>query len=91
MTYPLPDPVESIRASMLEALGWPVPRGCEALMLRVKHAVGAERLWYLRAELMQALAWMEDEARATERIAGISAQFRGLLPSSLISSPRMPR
>jgi hypothetical protein len=80
--------VETIRAAMLGALGWPVPRGGEALVLRLRHAVGAERLWYLRSELMQALAYMHGELAATEQLGRISAMFHGVLPSSLVSSHR---
>ena len=83
-----PDPLEAIRQAMLEALGWPVPRGCEGLVLRIRHGIGAERLWFLRGELMQALACMHGEAAAMERLAGISSMFEGVLPSGLVARHR---
>jgi len=78
--------VEAIRQAMLDVLGWPVPRGCEGLLLRIQHALDAERLWYLRGDLMQALAYKHGEQPAAEQLARISAMFQGVLPPSLASS-----
>ena len=80
--------LEGIRQAMLDALGWPVPRGCESLVLRIRHGIGAERLWYLRAELMHALACMHGEGAAMERLADINPMFDGVLPPSLASRQR---
>ena len=81
--------LEAIRGAMLDALGWPVPRGCEGLVLRIRHGIGAERLWFLRGDLMQALACMHGESAARERLERISLMFDGVLPRGLASRQRL--
>jgi hypothetical protein len=44
-------------------------------------------LWYLRGDLMAALAAMHGEVAARQRIAAITAMFHGLVPESLNSRP----
>ena len=81
--------LETIRRAMLDALGWPVPRGCEGLVLRIRHGIGPERLWFLRGELMHALACMHGEAAAREQLDRISSMFDGVLPRSLATRQRV--
>ena len=88
---PLSSQIEDIRAAMLTALGWPVPRGCEGLVLRIRHAIDAERLWHLRGDLMNVLARTHGELFAIEQLTCISQMFQGALPSALASRPRTRR
>ncbi|MBI5279072.1 MAG: hypothetical protein HY854_21735 [Burkholderiales bacterium] len=66
--------MDEIRTAMLVALGDPAPPTI-SLMLRIRHALDTERLWYLRPELMQALGWQHGEARAAAELARITAMF----------------
>lgn len=68
---------ESIRWQMLDALanhGVQSPR----LTNKLRRAANAESLWYLRGELMTAIAHREGERNAQACLAGITQQFRGL-------------
>lgn len=80
------DRIEAVRQTMLRALGADVPRECAALPLRIRYAVDAQRLWYLRAELMQALARVHGEAHAAQQLARVTEMFHDLLPRGLASS-----
>jgi hypothetical protein len=57
------------------------------LILRIEAAPDPQALWYLRIELMMALAAAQGEALAHEKVAAISGQFEGLLPRSLSTRP----
>jgi hypothetical protein len=78
---------EDIRESMLGILGeenWPkFPQ----LTRRIRYASDIQALWYLRGELMGTLAAMHGEVSARQKIASITAQFKGLLPNGLSSRP----
>lgn len=74
-----------IRCAMLEALGEAVPPRYAVLMLRIEHAEDTERLWYLRSELMQALASMRGELRAASELVRITEMFHEVLPRGLAS------
>jgi hypothetical protein len=76
------DRIESIRESMLEALG---PHSLEYgyLRRRISYASDVQVLWYLRGELMAALAAREGELAADRRMRSISGMFDGLLPRAL--------
>jgi hypothetical protein len=83
---PAPVDLEPIRRAMLEALGSRVAQPHTILPPRIAHAVDAERLWYLRGELMQALASMHGEQHARSELARITELFRGILPQGLAAS-----
>jgi hypothetical protein len=74
-----------IRRAMLEALGESVPPRFATLKLRIAHADDTEGLWYLRSELMQALAFMHGELRAAAELARITEMFHEMLPRGLAS------
>jgi hypothetical protein len=78
---------EDIRESMLLVLGEAGPKHFPQVTRRIRYANDIQALWYLRGDLMAALAAMHGEAAAREKIASITAQFQGLLPSSLNSRP----
>ena len=83
---PAPADLEPIRRAMLQALGARVAQPYTILAPRIAHAVDAERLWYLRAELMQALASMHGEQHAAIELERITELFRGVLPRGLAAS-----
>jgi hypothetical protein len=83
----LEESVEDIREVMLEAIG---PTGATRhlpLTRRIRYAQDLQALWYLRGDLMAALASVHGEAHAREIMLGISQEFEGLLPGGLSSRP----
>jgi len=54
---------------------------------RIRYAEDLQALWYLRGDLMTALAETWGETVAREKIASITDQFQGLLPGGLSSRP----
>lgn len=81
--------LNDIRQAMLGMLG---DRGAQAypvVQLRVTYADDVQDLWYLRGDVMAAIAAMHGEAIAREQLAAVSAMFKGLLPSGL-STRRSP-
>jgi hypothetical protein len=79
--------VEDIRTSMLELLGHNGPARFPQLARRIRYAGELQGLWYLRGDLMAALASMRGEAFARERLREVSDLFQGLLPGGLSSRP----
>jgi hypothetical protein len=79
---------EDIREAMLELLA--DSGGAKAfasVTRRVRYANDIQALWYLRGDLLAALASVHGEMAAREKVAGITEMFRGLLPASLNSRP----
>src|SRR4051812_12307184 len=79
--------LEDIRESMLDMLG---PQGGQRfpqVTRRIRYAGDLQGLWYLRGDLMAALAATHGESVARERIEAISELFQGLLPGGLASRP----
>lgn len=77
--------IDDIRQTMLEILG---DRGAETypvVQLRVTYAADIQDLWYLRGDIMAAIAAMDGEAIAKAQLANLSEMFKGLLPSGLSS------
>jgi hypothetical protein len=83
----LEDGTEDIRESMLSALGESGSRHFPQLTRRIRYAADIHSLWYLRGDLMAAMASMHGEKTARQHIASITAQFQGLLPGGLASRP----
>lgn len=83
----LEDGTEDIRESMLVALGDAGTRHFPQVTRRIRYASDIQSLWYLRGDLMAALASMHGEKIARQRIASITAQFQGLLPGGMTSRP----
>ncbi len=74
--------LEHIRQLMLDELGDAhVPK----IVRRVRYAIDAEALWFVRSEVMTVLSAMHGETIAQEKIKRISEQFKGLLPKGLTS------
>ena len=80
----LGDRTEDIRQAMLDALGPQASRRCPQVTRRVRYAGDLEGLWYLRGELMAALADLQDESHAREQMDRLTAMFQGLLSPSLV-------
>jgi predicted urease superfamily metal-dependent hydrolase len=78
---------EDIRESMLLALGDVGPKHFPQITRRIRYANDIQALWYLRGDLMGALAAMHGEAAAREKIGPITRMFQGLLPKGLTSRP----
>jgi hypothetical protein len=78
---------EEIRESMLLVLGETGPKHFPQVTRRIRYATDVQALWYLRGDLMAALAAMHGEMAARQKVASITAQFQGLLPSGLQSRP----
>lgn len=78
---------EDIRTSMLELLGQGGYARFPQLTRRIRYAGELQGLWYLRGDLMAAIASMDGEAIARERLREVSDLFQGLLPGGLSSRP----
>jgi hypothetical protein len=78
---------EEIRESMLMHLGEAGFKQFAQTTRRIRYASDVQALWYLRGDLMAALAAMHGELAARQKIAMITSMFNGLLPSSLNSRP----
>jgi hypothetical protein len=72
---------------MLAVLGDPGPKHFPQITRRIRYANDIQALWYLRGDLMAALAAMHGEMAAREKVASVTQMFQGLLPSGLNSRP----
>lgn len=79
--------VEDIRDAMLAVIGDLEDKRCAHVGRRIRYAVDAVGLWYLRSDLMATLANREGEAQARERLRPITEMFEHLLPEGLKSRP----
>jgi hypothetical protein len=78
---------EDIRESMLSLLGEAGFKDFPHTTRRLRYANDVQALWYLRGDLMAALAAMHGEATARQKVNSVTAMFRGLLPNGLNSRP----
>lgn len=78
---------EDIREAMLSLLGEAGTKQFPNVTRRVRYANDVQALWYLRGDLMAALAATQGEAAARQQIQQITQMFQGLLPGSLTSRP----
>jgi hypothetical protein len=78
---------EDIREAMLVVLGESGAKQFPQVTRRIRYASDIQALWYLRGDLMAALAAMHGEVAARKMIDSITSQFRGLLPNGLNSRP----
>lgn len=77
--------LEDIREAMLDGLGDTAAVTASKLELRVIHACDLQDLWYLRGDVMAAIAAVDGEVIARQKMNQISDMFKGLLPRSLTS------
>ena len=78
---------EDIREAMLSLLGEGGTKQFANVTRRIRYANDVQGLWYLRGDLMAALAAGHGEATAREQVQKITRMFSGLLPGSLNSRP----
>jgi hypothetical protein len=78
---------EDVRESMLAVLGDGGPKHFPQITRRIRYANDIQALWYLRGDLMAALAAMHGEMAAREKISSVTRMFQGLLPNGLNSRP----
>lgn len=78
---------EDIREAMLGLLGENGSRQFPNVTRRIRYANDIQALWYLRGDLMAALASVHGESAARARVQEITEMFQGLLPGSLSSRP----
>ncbi|MDB5749617.1 MAG: hypothetical protein JWP65_38 [Ramlibacter sp.] len=88
-TKELDDALGDIQEAMLTALGQAGAKSFPGVARRIQYADDLQTLWYLRGDLMAALADLHGEVHARETMRDISAQFQGMLPKGLTtrSSP----
>lgn len=77
--------MESIRHAMLDALGEAGDDSFPQTMRKLRFASDVQGLWYLRGEIMEALASLHGEASAQQQVEHLSVMFQGLLPGGLSS------
>lgn len=77
------DRAEDIRRLMLSELGEYGEKKFPAITRRIRYAQDIQALWYARSDMMAILSNAYGETIAREKVAHISAQFKGLLPKAL--------
>lgn len=80
--------VEKIRSTMMRMLGVQGQLRFPRLVQRIQDCPDALGLWYLRADLMAALADLHGEETARRRMDRQKNMFRGLVPQSMIARSR---
>lgn len=78
---------DDIRESMLSLLGLGGAKQFPQVVRRIRYADDVQSLWYLRGDVMAAVAAGHGEMIARDKIASVTAQFQGLLPRGLSSRP----
>lgn len=83
--------IEGVRHAMLEATPHAAAGEPHATLFgRIHRAPDLEALWYLRSDLMAAIAAHHGEATAREQLAGISPLFEGLIPQARMPTGAKP-
>jgi hypothetical protein len=78
---------EEIRDAMLALLGEGDSKQFTNVTRRVRYANDIQGLWYLRGDLLAALAGVHGEVVARNKVQQVTRMFDGLLPGSLNSRP----
>jgi hypothetical protein len=79
--------IEDIRSAMLELITAVEAARFPQLTRRISYAGDVQGLWFLRGDLMAALANSHGEAAAREKLETLSELFEDLLPGGLRSRP----
>jgi hypothetical protein len=77
--------VERVRLAMRCAVEEHLGRDAEALQRQLEYAQDLEGLWYMRPELMNAIAAECGEAQARNCLLGLTALFKGHHPGASTS------
>ena len=67
---------------MLVVLGEAGPKQFPQITRRIRYASDIQALWYLRGDLMAALAAMHGELAAREKVASITRSSRACCPAA---------
>lgn len=81
--------VERLRDAMQRALAEHLGPDGQELQRQVRRARDIDSLWYLRPEIMNAIAAGRGEAAARSCLVGLTALFRGHHPGATASRFRM--
>lgn len=84
---PLESALGEIRSAMLQNLCESGVQEHAAIQRKIAYAHGFQDLWYLRGDVMAAIAAANGEAAARQKILCISNMFKGYLPRGLVSRP----
>lgn len=79
--------IEEIRQAMLACLGDAGARQFPHIERRIRFSGDVEGLWFLRGDVLGAVAITHGEAHARKKIERITAMFKGLIPDGLNSRP----
>ena len=79
--------IEDIRRAMMELMTAVEDARFPQVLRRVRYTPDVQGLWFLRGDLMAALASSHGEAAAREKIETLSEMFEDLLPGGLRSRP----
>jgi hypothetical protein len=77
--------IEHIRQLMLDELGEFGNMRFPRIVRRVRYAIDAQALWFVRSEVAMVLGALHGETIAREKISRISHKFKGLVPKGLTS------
>ena len=78
---------EDIREALLGLMAEAGTQQFANVTRRVRYANDVQALWYLRGDVLAALAATQGESAARQKIRQITRMFDGLLPGSLNSRP----
>lgn len=81
--------IDDIRQAMLDSLDSDARLDFPMLERRILQASSAPSLWFLRPDLLTALANSSGEQAAYKAVGEISDMFDGLLPQSMKARPSM--
>lgn len=79
--------LDDVRHAMLVSLDESGSVGSPMVRSRVTYARDLQDLWYLRGDVMAALAAINGESIARKKLVQISDMFKGHLPRGLSSRP----
>jgi hypothetical protein len=79
--------ISEIRDAMLDELSCTGSELHAKIQRKIAYANGFQDLWYLRGDVMAALAAVNGEVSARQKIGEISHMFKGYLPPGLVSRP----
>lgn len=86
-----PESLEPVRRAMLNTLGEDGAQASPRLMRRLMYVHDAHALWFARTDMLAVLSRLHGEAKAVDAVRSLSPVFEGLLPRSMMETPRMGR
>jgi hypothetical protein len=79
--------MDAVRVAMLSLLDGHKSAVIQRIEQRIRFAQDLEALWYLRQDIVVALAEFDGETAARERITAFNGMFKGRLPAALGPRP----